>query len=72
MRAVEHYTEAENVLALVARGEANEDSDERAAVLAIAQVHATLALAGATALQAYTTGDETELAEWERATGGAE
>lgn len=65
MRAVAHYTEAEKLLLLA--GDADADPTE---YLAAAQVHATLALAGATAMQAYCSGDSTELEDWEAAAGG--
>lgn len=60
MRAIDHYREAEELL----------HNDGRPGVVAAAQVHALLALAGATALQAYSSGDEPELAEWQAAAGG--
>ncbi|GAA4849556.1 hypothetical protein GCM10023403_10350 [Pseudonocardia benzenivorans] len=69
MRAVDHYREAEQTLE-VAKDASDLDNSVLAAI-AVAHVHATLALAGATALQAYSTGDENELADWEHAAGGA-
>lgn len=51
MTGPEHYAEAENLLSL-ARGTAGKD--ERDALLGCAQVHATLALAAATARPAIT------------------
>lgn len=49
MNGPEHYTEAERLLAIV---DVNGTDPRDAAVLAAAQVHATLALAAATTLHA--------------------
>lgn len=74
MRAVDHYLEAEGALELLASGEANDDDAVRAAILGIAQVHATLALAGATAMGSYARVDDeasdAELDDWLAAAGG--
>lgn len=71
MRAIEHYREAEELVGCVVDQNGAIPSDPSArAILAAAQVRATLALAGATALQAYSSGDEPELDEWQAAAGG--
>jgi hypothetical protein len=77
MRAVEHYREAEEHLRASEwqRQQAGENDDDAAMAdamheAAMGQLHATLALAGATALTAYSKGDEAELADWEFAAGG--
>lgn len=71
MKATDHYRDAERQIDL-----AYETSNvEREALhLATAQVHATLALAGATALQSYARVDDSddELGEWESVAGGDE
>lgn len=82
MRAVDHYTEAEKLLDTVTSGDDDGlivtlDAEGMRGgftthTLAAAQVHATLALAGATALQAYSTGNEDELTTWEDIAGGDE
>lgn len=79
-RAVDHYAVADALAASLTESfdDMKElEPDEAAtmaplllATLAFGQLHATLALAGATALQAYSTGDENELADWEHAAGG--
>ena len=68
MRAVDHYAEAEKALDRSHR----EPIDDGTAgyYLARAQVHATLALAGATAMQAYSTAQDAELDDWAEAAGG--
>lgn len=66
MRSVEHYLEAEEQLLHAEK--AGAESLETRHLLA-AQVHATLALAGATALQAYSRGSEAELEDWADAAG---
>jgi hypothetical protein len=71
MRAVDHYREAEKVLQVIANGDHGGDPTVLGGLVGVGQIHATLALAGATALQAYSTGDEAELADWETAAGGA-
>lgn len=65
MRGVDHYKKAEVLVET-----ADRDNDDAAA--ALAQVHATLALAGATALATYcrVEGSDGELADWEHAAGG--
>lgn len=68
MRAVEHYTYAEQLLDMA--GDDENGSDQERYHLAAAQAHATLALAGATALQAYSQGGEPELDDWQFAAGG--
>jgi hypothetical protein len=73
MRAVEHYQEAERLIADVTDSEGNTGpSSACAAQMQLAALHATLALAGATALQSYArVGDsDGELADWEAAAGG--
>lgn len=73
MKATDHYRDAERHLDRAY--ECDSDQAEREALhLATAQVHATLALAGATALQSYARVDDSddELAEWERTAGGDE
>lgn len=67
MRACEHYVEAEEQIRYA--DEAQTESLETRHLLC-ANVHATLALAGATAMQAYVRGDSDELADWEAAAGG--
>lgn len=71
MRAVDHYLEAEK-LAGDAAQQMEEDGPGTGAdeTCALAQVHATLALAGATAMQAYSTSQDTELDDWAQAAGG--
>lgn len=80
MSAIWHYLEAEKLAknadellddAAKANGEADAVAGFHMAI-ARAQVHATLALAGATALQAYSTGNEDELTTWEDIAGGDE
>lgn len=71
MRAVDHYTEAEKLLLTVANLNGAEP-EQATEYLAAAQVNATLALAGATALQAYTDGSEDELEDWAKAAGEGE
>jgi len=68
MRAVEHYTAAEEYLDIAE--DAERGSDKERFHVAAAMVRATLALAGATALQAYSQGNEDELTDWEAAAGG--
>ncbi|TAK32292.1 MAG: hypothetical protein EPO40_02915 [Myxococcaceae bacterium] len=69
MSAVDNYRESERLLGLVAR--APRDGTEAAELIGLAQVHATLALAGATALQSYArVGDDDELDDWKAAAGG--
>lgn len=74
MRAVDHYVEAEICQSAAADCEGRGELDVAALNLQHAQVHATLALAGATALQSYTRmGDEAsdaELDDWQVAAGG--
>ncbi len=69
MRACDHYTEAEQ---FIERADTAPTYDARIELLAAAQAHATLALAGATALQSYARVDNSdgELADWEHAAGG--
>lgn len=71
MRACDHYLRSERILAdleeLVPTGEVTET--DIANTLAAAQVHATLAVAGAHALNAYSRGDEPELDDWQAAAG---
>lgn len=69
MRAVEHYVEAERQIEYAE--EAKTESLETRHLLC-AQAHATLALAGATALATYcrVEGSDGELADWEHAAGG--
>lgn len=73
MRAVEHWLEAER-LAGDAKQQMEEDGPGTGAdeTCALAQVHATLALAGATALQSYARVkvDDAELDDWKAAAGG--
>lgn len=69
MRSVDHYIAAEQLLQSAAEHEASGLLAAARLNLLHAQTHATLALAGATALQAYTTGDEDELADWETIAG---
>lgn len=66
-RAVWHYEEAERQIAW-AESAKSESLETRH--LLCAQAHATLALAGATAMASYVTVDAAELAEWEAAAGG--
>lgn len=70
MRAVDHYTTAEEYLDIGEDAELG--SDKERFHVAAAQVHALLALAGATALQAYCTAEDTdgELNDWQDAAGG--
>lgn len=68
MRAVDHYAKAEDLLEH-AHEQVSGPAPE--ANIAAAQVHATLALAGATAMQAYSRADDTELDDWAEAAGGA-
>ncbi|MGC5027427.1 hypothetical protein ACLQ3K_21985 [Tsukamurella sp. DT100] len=74
MNGPEHYAEAERLLADVDPiGGYNLTSEQIAALLTVAQVHATLALAAATAGQLAmevhaTTGDASE---WDAVSGGA-
>lgn len=68
MTPLQHYAEAERLLALTTAAPAAWDDTNPAATLTIAeaQVHATLALAGATALattQRYV-GDGQDITEW--------
>lgn len=65
--AIQHYREAEQLLSYADEVESGSDAERN--LLAAAQVHATLALAGATALQAYSDGSEDELEAWARAAG---
>lgn len=73
MRAVDHYVAAEQLLALA---EATDTADPLVDVevaqhrVACAQVHASLALAGATAMQSYGTAQDAELDDWQAAAGG--
>lgn len=67
MKSWEHYAEAERQIEYAEQA-GSEGMETRH--LLCAQVHATLALAGATALQAYSGGDEPELDEWQAAAGG--
>lgn len=70
MRACDHYLEAERILGVAAQQLAEDGPDVGAdEEIALAQVHATLALAGATALQAYSRGHEPELEDWIDAAG---
>lgn len=70
MRAVDHYLAAEDDLE--AAEQAPGGTARQQALMYRAQVHAALALAGATAMHAYTTSapDDPELADWEDAAGG--
>lgn len=70
MRGVDHYIRAAEMVADVEN--ATVAKGEEATYLATAQAHATLALAGATALATYcrVEGSEGELADWEHAAGG--
>lgn len=71
MRAVEHYLEAERLLDPRSFGDGRKTLPSPEATAA-AQAHALLALAGATALQAYSKGGEAELDDWEFHVGGEE
>ncbi len=71
MRAVDHFVEAEHCLTAAQAAEADDDDRDRARLnLEYAAVHATLALAGATALASYVRTDAAELTDWETAAGG--
>lgn len=74
MRACDHYLKAEQSVELIVEAARNGEvtDDEVANTLAAAQVHATLAVAGAHALNAYSRGDEPELDEWAAAAGGVD
>ncbi|MGW6739694.1 hypothetical protein ACWGDX_02920 [Streptomyces sp. NPDC055025] len=67
-----HYTRAEQLLREV--GDGHQEGTDVAAILAAAQVHATLALTAATAMQAPVDGSEPgmgspEYAAWYQAAG---
>lgn len=66
MNGAEHYAEAERLLRVAAQ--LNDIHPSRPVVTATAQVHATLALAAATALTAthHYVGDSQEVTEWGR------
>lgn len=79
MRAIDHWKLADvlSTELLETINEMRESPDEAlelapflSATMAFGQLHATLALAGATALQAYSQGNEDELTDWEAAAGG--
>lgn len=67
MRAVDHYKEAERCLDSAAE---DQGAELEALNLQWAIAHGLLALAGATALTAYSQGTEAELNAWETAAGG--
>lgn len=70
MRGCEHYTYAETLLDMAVRDVQGSTAERYH--LDLAAVHATLALAGATALQsdARVEVDDAELADWQAAAGG--
>ena len=74
MRATEHYAEAERLLDYDPEDLRDPIADAEVAQYRVqqAQAHATLALAGATALQSYARvgGDDSELDDWKAAAGG--
>lgn len=72
MTGPEHYAEAERVVAQVENRDVS--AAAVAAYTAVAQVHATLALAAATALidEKPRSGSFDAWREWKQATGGAE
>lgn len=72
MTGPEHYTRAEHLLREVRDG--HQEGTDVAAILAAAQVHATLALTAATAMQAAVDGSEPgmgspEFSAWYQAAG---
>ncbi len=72
MTGPEHFTRAEQLLREVRDG--HQEGTDVVAILAAAQVHATLALAAATAMQAAVDGSEPgmgslEFAAWYQAAG---
>jgi hypothetical protein len=72
MTGPEHFTRAEQLLREVRDG--HQEGTDVAAILAAAQVHATLALTSATAMQAAVDGSEpgmgsAEFHEWYQAAG---
>lgn len=73
-RAVWHYQQAEDHQEAAADAEIEGDRERAELNLRHGQLHATLALAGATALQSYARVDDSdeELADWEAAAGGEE
>lgn len=74
MRSVDHYIKAEKAVELIAEAarDGQVTDSQVANTLAAAQIHATLAVAGAHALNAYSRGDEQELEDWAAAAGDAE
>lgn len=70
MKAHEHYQEAELCQEAATNAEHDGDRELAETNLRHGQLHATLALAGATAMASYVTVDAAELAEWEAAAGG--
>jgi hypothetical protein len=72
MRAVDHWLEAERLLGEVTDADSDADPAAIALLVQFTQAHATLALAGATALQSYARvgDDDGELDDWKTAAGG--
>ncbi|OJY47629.1 hypothetical protein [Pseudonocardia sp. 73-21] len=72
MRAVDRYVEAEAQIECAAIARADGEDDAVSYHLRLAQANATLALAGATALQSYARvgDDDSELDDWKAAAGG--